>query len=673
MSENNKKTALLGITGSGKTTRLIERYKQYVIQGINTNEILVMVRNRGQGILWREQLNLAYSSKLRITSYFGFVQEEIKRFWPLINGNISNPTYNQLEPTFITIEMAQFFMLQIVEESRRQGKLASLQTNNDRIAIELIHNMSKAAMAGVDFESIGELILNSRNKQDIRDKELFFQLQELCNLYIKKCKRLGVVDYALGVELYNRILLKEKVYNDYFLRMTRHIIVDDMEEAVVTEINMLMEWMDKVDSFTITYNTDGELGRALGACPELVEGLIIPKCQVHHFDKSFTGSDQLNDLSRVLTSEVEDYGSAELPQIVMLEKALRSEMLKTVGEKVLNLLDEGVSPSEIALISPTVDSVMAYYLENILSKHRVEITNLVRNKRLTDDAYVKALITVSCLAHPEWRLYPSNDNLDGAISMILDMDKIRSHLISSEISKKKPYDFPDIDELPPEFINRIGSLYLERYSLFRNWIMDYKRESPIPINRFLQRLFTEILVPLPDTEQHLDFCRQLIDNSGHFLRVMKSHNEGNMELDRMYMEFIMKGMKAAQSLIELRGKLHSRNVILTTPYTYLALKHRRRIQIWTDISSEDWYTSDVREIANPHVFHPHWDRSRIWTDFDNDKYRRAKGNILIRRLIRRCHSRIIFSRSQLSRVGHEQDGILSAKLDGFQEPLEYKE
>ena len=129
----------------------------------------------------------------------------------------------------------------------------------------------------------------------------------------------------------------------------------------------------------------------------------------------------------------------------------------------------------------------------------------------------------------------------------------------------------------------------------------------------------------------------------------------------------------SQSLIELKGKLHSRNLILTTPYAYLALKHGRKIQIWMDISSEDWYTSDVREITNPHAFHPNWDRSRIWTDLDNEQYRRKKGNILIRRLIHRCHGRILFSRSLLSKYGYEQDGILSAKLDKFHKPLEYKE
>ncbi len=661
---NNKKTAFLGVTGSGKTTRLIELYKKYINQGISSNHILVLVRNRSHGILWRGKLDFTYSSKLRITSYLGFVQGEIQRFWPLISKAF-NPSFDKLEPTFITIEMAQFFMIQIVEEARRKGKLQALQTDNDRIAIELINNMSKAAMAGVDFGNIGDILFNSRSKRDILDRELFFQLQELCDIYIEKCRNLGVLDYAMSVDIYNRILLNESVYKKYFLKTTRHIMVDDLEEGVVTEINMLKDCMNHVDSFTITYNTDGELGRSLGACPELVEELIIPYCEVHNLDKTYTSAENLSNLKRGLVENNEKNNFLNSIQYTIMENDLRSEMLKSVGEKVVKFLDERVPPSEIAIISPYIDSVTFYYLESILNKNGYELTNLARNNNLTDDAYVKALITIASIAHPEWKLYPSYDNMDLVLSMILKIDRIRSHLISLEISKQKPYDFPSVEELPEDLVNRIGEFSIERYSLLRNWIIEYQKNGQLSINKFFQKFFNEILVSLADTKKHLEACRQLIDNCNHFLKVLKDKDNSHI-VDKSYIEFILKGMKAAQSSIELKEKLYSKNIILSTPYTYLNMKQARAIQVWIDISSEDWFSSDIKEITNPHVFHPHWDKARIWTDIDNDLYRINKGNIHIKRLINRCSGKIIFARSQLSRYGYEQEGVLGANLDEIQ-------
>lgn len=656
----NKSKAILGMTGSGKTTKLIQLYKEYLNNGISSNDILVLVRNRTQGILWRQNLDLSYSSKLRITSYFGLVQGELHRFWPLINKTLGSK-YQGIEPIFINMEISQYIMLQLVEKRRIQGKLQALQIDNDRISMELINNLSRAALAAVDNRNIGEVLLNSR-EQNIMDRELYLDIQKLCSDYINQCKNLGVLDYAMAVELYNNNLLNKEAYRKHFLNNTRHIMADDLEESAPTEIKMLEKFMDKVESFTITCNTDGELGRSLGASPELVEKFILPECEVSILEKTCIGSDQLDELKMIL-GHMEEINPYKVPEPIIIEKDLRSEMVKSVGEKVLQLIDEGSSPSEIAIISPSIDRVTFYYIEDILKKKGVELTNLARDDKLTDDAYVKALITTACIAHPQWGLYPNHDNLNLVLSMILDMDRIRSHLISLEITKQKPYYFPNINELPKDLQGRIGDFHLERYHRLVNWIKNYQEKGFAPINHFFMKFFTEILAPLPDTEQHLEACRQLIDNSGYFLKVMK---DSQAEVEKRYVELILKGMKASQSLIELKAKLHGKNVIVATPYSYLNMKQERSIQLWMDTSSQDWFSSHVKEISNPHVFHPEWERDRVWTDKDNEEYGIREGRIYISRLINRCRKKIIFCRSQLNKYGYEQDGILSERLDELQ-------
>ena len=79
------KKILYGGTGTGKTERLMNEYEDLIQKkNIPSDKILVLVMNRNQSLKWRKKIELKQSNKILRTSFFGFIQQEITNFYPII-------------------------------------------------------------------------------------------------------------------------------------------------------------------------------------------------------------------------------------------------------------------------------------------------------------------------------------------------------------------------------------------------------------------------------------------------------------------------------------------------------------------------------------------------------------------------------------------------------------
>ena len=76
---------LKGGTGSGKSNKILEIYRELIEEKkVSSEQILVLVMNRNQSLDWRKKTILNTSSRIYRTSFFGFVQEEITNFYPIL-------------------------------------------------------------------------------------------------------------------------------------------------------------------------------------------------------------------------------------------------------------------------------------------------------------------------------------------------------------------------------------------------------------------------------------------------------------------------------------------------------------------------------------------------------------------------------------------------------------
>ncbi len=664
-----------GPTGAGKTHMLKERYQTLLREGVRSDRILVLVRNRRQSILWRDSIRFRTAANMKIQSFFGFIQGEIKKYWPLIMSDINGFKSGMSEPVFLTSEASQFLLTKYIEDFREQGKLMDITASSQRIAIEGLSNLSRAAAAGIKPDSIGFMLSSYQTVTAARER-VFREFQEVLNYYIDSCRQNGYIDYFTAVDIYNNCMLRNEAYLQRLEHEIRHLIVDGIEDATPCEIDFIKMALDNLESAYISLSTDDTFSRRQGACPEYAGESLVPKCtKVIELEGSFTCAKPFFDFSDAVSIYLagkgeESFRSDERNAEAVIPKApdcgmeaiqteLRSEMIRLVCRRIRQLLGNGFKPADIVVLCPVVDSVLEYCLKSFFRNERAAVINISRTGRYMDGSFSRALITLACLCHPQWEMNPPEHDIANLVGMVLGLDPVRSSLIAKEVMSLKPFALPVIDNL--EFRDRIGFKNTDKYYFLKKWIEEYREGQPLPIDSFFQSAFITILLDLPRVEEHVNSCRLLIESSTAFLKTLD--NALDDDSGRAFVRMIKQGVKPAETIQDLEQKIYSQDLIISTPQAYLASSMSRKVQVWVDAWSPLWYRSDIEELSNPYIFLPNWDTGGKWTGELDEKYRMQKCSVLVKRLLRRCPGVVIAAGSLYNQDGYENDGVLGEVLD----------
>lgn len=658
-----------GPTGAGKTQMLQKKYQELLDSGFNSNQIIVLVRNRRESIFWRNSIKVNFSSTLRIQTFFGFIQGEIKKYWPILSSKIEGSYLNTIEPIFLTTETSQFILTGLVEDFRNQGKLLDITARSQKIALEGLSILSKSASAKIDLTSISDRLYKFCNNKTPNRERLFKEFQELLNQYINFCTENGFIDYSLAIEIYNKLLFSDENYKSRLQQEVHHLIVDGLEDAVPCEINFINWALDHVKTAIISFSTDNTFSRRLGACPEYAENIIFPRCkQVINLTRSYTTNENLFVYSELLYDKLLKKGKTNCsihninpPIENSIQEELRSEMIEKITKRIHQLLNEGLCPKDIAVICPIVDGVLEYYLKNYFEKLSINIINISRTTRYIDQSFIRALVTLACLCHPHWEINPSEFDIANLVSIVLGLDPVRSGLIARETVKLKPFTLPDFNNL--ELRERIGFKNSDKYDFLKNWIEKYREGKPLPIDIFLQSGFVAILLNLPNVESQISIYRAFIESATNFLKIIE--NKLNEDPGKTFIKMIKQGIKPAETIQDLEQKIFSEDLIISTPQAYLYSSLNKKVQIWTDVSSSLWHRSDVEELDNPYALSPLYKEGDTWTEDLDEEYKLLKCGVLIKRLLRRCSRLVILAQSQYSQDGYENDGLLPEILEGI--------
>ena len=85
----------------------------------------------------------------------------------------------------------------------------------------------------------------------------------------------------------------------------------------------------------------------------------------------------------------------------------------------------------------------------------IKLNNISRKNRFIDNKFVYALITLGYLCHPQEDLVPTKDDVRAFISMVLDVDPIRSSVLADIVCAQNPFaEFPEVTKW--DIVHRIG-------------------------------------------------------------------------------------------------------------------------------------------------------------------------------------------------------------------------
>lgn len=654
-----KKLIIEGKTGTGKTAWLINKYKSLLQAGCASEQILVLVMSRVQKMQWLKKLGAVASGPRCIMSYVGFVQRELQKYWPLLGEK-------QEQPFFLTLESSQYIMGRLIAAKREQGAWTDLISSNERLALEFIQNLSRAVMSGIFYGEIGERLYYSWEDSSLHNQQDYRDMQEVINEFRNLCRAKGLLDYSLVLEIYTAKLLGNADYQGKLQKRFKVLLVDDLAEAFALELDFIRNFSGECCA---AWNPSGGYSRFSGAVPEEAEKMIADWPRKFMLN-CYTGSRENVALGERLSERIMENKAASLQhqKHEFLHEDLNTQIFPLVARKIKRYLRNGVLPGKIAVIAPYIDNTLEFSLNYYLESTGRRVTNLVRQNSFLDNNFLQALVTLACLAHPEWNLLPPKSDLRQTYSLVLELDPLRSSLLAEATVQKKPYRLPELDEF--DLRERIGYAASERYERLRSWVKSYQTGLPVALDFFWQRVLTEILIYLPFIEENLIFCRQLIESASHFLAVMEKLNEKDMQ--KVYITFLRSGIKGAESIELLEQKLNPTEIILTTPYVYLASGESSEVQIWLDINSDGWYATDRQEMANVHVLQRTWTKGEVFFDATDEQMRKLKMAVTCQALLARCSEAVILAGTSYSSRGYEQDGILEElMLNTLQQEVNY--
>lgn len=649
----DERLLLVGPAGAGKTAALLDRYRALVAAGARTDQVLVLAADAARVHAWRQELGLTASGPQEIYSYFGFVQRELRLRWGQVQSRLP-AGLPAAEPVFLNVETAHFLMRQVVDEAQAAGRLTEVVAGPQRIAVLLASNLwTVAAANGIPYAEVGARLAEAAGG----DRALYAQVQEALVRYRERLLPAGVLDYGLALETYHGTLLADPAYVAGLCRRFRHVLVDDLDEAVPLQHRFLQALLPGVESAWLAFSTDGGHTQYMGARPQLAYATFRRLCREHWLEQSHTCSPEMGALGEALARRIQGDRQARAPAGCRVERIaaeLRGEMAREMGERAAALIRSGVEPGAIAVIAPRVDQVLLHQLREALAPLGVQVEDLGRTRRLLDDPFARALLAVVELVHPEWGLAPGPGALAGAFAVLLALDPVRAALLARAVAEARGA-LPDLDEAGLR--RRIGFRAGELYDGLRAWIRQ-AQEHPRPIDELVAAAAGELLAPLAEGAAELVPARQLV-RSAQRMRTLAERVGQLLQrpAGRCYVEMLLAGTIAADPL-EQPG-LDPQAVPVATPYAWLSSRRTARWQIWADVSGDAWYRNDVKEITNPHVLSPEWQPGDRWSDSRSLKVRQANAARTVRALLRRCREGLVAAESALDSWGREQEGGVS--------------
>lgn len=660
-------TLILGATGSGKSTALVRRYYEWVHGGLRTDQVLVLTAGAAHTSSWRRNLKLESFGPVEVHSFFGFIQRELNLFWAPVQ-EAHEILRNWIGPEFLNVEIANHLMRGLVDPVAPEFSY-QLKAGPQRIAIQLASNLSTVAAASGFSPAETARRLAAADRPD--RARLYESVQGLLEAFRERCLEAGILDYSLSLHLFTEILMKHEPYLEHLRHRFAALMVDDLDETVPAEQDFLAALSGQVERSLFTYGTDGGHMQFMGADPEGARQRLGSGAQVEELRGSHTCTAEMFAFGEALARRIGGTDAERrFADIVAdhISEDLRSDMIAQAVQKIDELVQQGIPPGQIALISPHVDRALEVMAARELAPRSIAVQNLSLSRRLVDEPYARAIITLAGLVHPHWQIpRPSAGNFANAMQVLLGLDPVRSSILGDAVWRGG--DLPDLDAIGLR--RRIGFERSEAYEQLRAWVSDAReRAAAVPdpfggdepageyaTDEFAQAVVAEVMAPLAGdlTPAKLHSCQQLLLSAFRFRTAMERFGEGAYGSE--YVKMLTEGTVAAEPLEAYDPDRDA--VTLATPFAYLTARLTSQYQIWLDISGAGWYPSDVKELANPHVLSRRWEEGERWTDSHSSRRRQANAARTARALARRCTGRIILADCSMTAWGQEQDGGLA--------------
>jgi hypothetical protein len=678
-SSQNSKILLTGPAGCGKTTAAVARVLALIESGVPADSILLLTPQRGLQNPYLEAIASQPYAGGEVTpaTMGGLARRMVDLFWPLAaeSAGFAHP---DRQPVFLTLETAQYYMAYIVRPLIEQGYFESVTIDRNRLYSQILDNLNKAAVVGFGVEEIGERLTAAWNG-DPAQRRVYADAQDCASRFRAFCLENNLLDFSLQFEIFANILWNEPIVRDLLTRSYRHLVYDNLEEEGPRAHDLLEEWLPDFDSAMLVSDTNGGFRQFLGAVSASAEHFTQLVDEIISFEASFVQPEPVIDLEAGLLSALGRETSLAQPAPVedaperafdFISARFYPELLDQITLKIIELIEAGIPPAEIAVLSPYLSDSLRFAIMNRLEAAGIPARSHRPSRSLRDEPASQTLLTLACLAHPDWDIHPTRFDLTYALTQALETDLVRAKLLTEITYRPHDLRLSSFDEVNPKMQDRITYGLGLRYTQLAQWILAYRDSQPLPLDHFLRKLFGEVLSQ-PDFGFHknLDAVRvaaSLIES----VRKFRQSLEGLAEIEARplgseYIAMLQDGVIAAQYMQPYENNPDA--VLVAPATTFILMNHPVTVQFWLDAGASGWSERLSQPLTQPHVLSRHWQPGRIWGDADEVSAESEALARLVSGLLRRCRAKIYLGLPDLGETGFEQRGAL---LRAFQRVLQ---
>ena len=588
-----------------------------------SSNILFLVPNAITKLSYIREIRLPFSEQLKITTYSHFVQSEVIKYWPIIAENCQEIKKEKISPSFISQSLSEYIIKSYIKKIREEENYFQDIVATDRsICRNILDNLSKACFNDLDIKTIGEKIYDSKKNRNDLNRYSYTQMQEVIDYYLELMLNNGIIDNSIAVYLYNNYLLNNEDYKRRLKREYNYLIVDSLENASVSESNLIIELLENAKESYIFYDKSKDYSSFKNIDITYVEESIIKK----FFPEKIINLNEIN-----LKTLYEEKKKIELNE----NAHLYDEMIESVVDKILQLIKEGKNLSDMVIISPINNSILDYKISNKLKQNNLQVKNTKIDNKIIDHPYANALVVATCIFLELQHLIKEEEYIN-FIEILFEVNKIRAIKIFN--TRHENEDYKNL----VQFIKN-------------------KEKEELRISEFLLQFYIEKILNLKDGKKNVEFCKDIIKQSDIFSEILEDLDMNKKEKNEIFIKCLKENINEYYMSADIEDMKNSNKIIITTPYTYINANINRKIQIWLDVGSNVWNMKIEKDISNPLVLRKSFKEKEIYSDEMEDKNKKYYLYNLIYNLLHDSEEIYAF-KSEYSVNGFMQESMLYGLL-----------
>jgi len=626
---------------SGKTAYLAEKFAELLASGVKSSEILVIVQNSYKKKVFLELLNhklkekkIFGTSELNVHTFNGIVFNSIKRNWAIVE-EILPEVYGKKEilPNLCGLDVSELIIKKCIKKINSKEKLEdSLRDyrSHRNLKHQLLRRLSLITNNLLDKDEI-------EDRSAVLNEQMGKQAQETINEYKKLSNKYRTFDNLKQISTFFHLLERGKI--DF--KEINYIFVDDYDELAYSAQQFVKLIIRDVKSFYIAADTEGSTRR----------GYLCANPQGFEEIKEFIPSEILelqckneiyNDANQLFKAILENK-SANFKNIKLIENSIRYvEMLEQIFTKISFLLkNKKYSPNDLAIIAPYVDDTLKHTLKEFFEKENIPYQLLTGSKKIFDNILVFGTVIILQLINQEWQFEPKKFEIRSLLTGMMGLSTVDMFEIMECYAEK--HFLPD-----NAFLNKEMP---QKYTVLVALIKDLK-ENKKKLSIQVERIFTEIILPELDENADLEDFNRMLKSLIEFEKLMETTKDKVFSIKDWII--LIKDTVVSDNPSSAPD-LKENTLKIATPQKLIDLEVSSKIQIWLDISSNNWLREDTGTLYNSWVFNKNWCDTK-YTPQIHRKLTLQKTAHVLRKLALLSQQEIWLYASQLDLAGNENEG-----------------